>query len=87
MTDTTYLPGEWYGWRLSGRHLVSPHGDRLTRERLDGLVWRDHLEVQRAGYASRREAEHGHQRAHRTVRVKVIVVELADYRLHGLAAS
>jgi hypothetical protein len=34
---------EWYGWRLRGRLLVSPHGDRLTRERLEGIVFRETL--------------------------------------------
>lgn len=33
------LGGPWQGWRLAGRHLVSPEGDRVTVERLRGLLW------------------------------------------------
>jgi len=49
--------GEWYGWRLRGRHLVSPDGQRMTVERLKGLMWRDAMELRLAGYVSRRKAE------------------------------
>lgn len=50
-TQTAFFPGdfdftgEWYGWRLRGRLLISPHGDKLTRTRLDGIVWRESLRV------------------------------------------
>jgi hypothetical protein len=33
----------WHGWRLKGRLLVSPNGDRLTPERLQGIVIREAL--------------------------------------------
>ncbi len=36
---------EWYGWRLRGRHLVSEDGQRMTVERLRGLMWRDKMEL------------------------------------------
>ena len=78
------LPGDWKGWRLRGRHLVSPEGERITQERLSGLLWRDQLELRRAGYASRRRAEAA--RCDRQ-RVKVVVVELSQLRLHGVAAG
>ena len=47
------LPGEWYGWRLRGRLLISPHGDKLTRTRLEGIVWSEALRVRyvKAGLA------------------------------------
>lgn len=32
------LKDEWYGCRLPGRHLVSDHGQRMTIERLRGLL-------------------------------------------------
>lgn len=35
------LPAEWSGWRLAGRFLVSPDGDRITPERLRGLLFRE----------------------------------------------
>jgi hypothetical protein len=75
---------DWYGWRLRGRHLVSPDGQRMTRRRLEGLLWRDEMELRLAGFASRRNAEE--ERPKRQL-VKVIVVELAQMRVHGEAAS
>ena len=33
------LPGAWLGWRLRGRHLVSPHGDRISPARLRGILF------------------------------------------------
>ena len=32
------LEGAWLGWRLRGRDLVSPDGDRISPERLRGLM-------------------------------------------------
>jgi hypothetical protein len=32
---------DWYGWRLRGRHLVSDDGQRMTIDRLRGLLWGD----------------------------------------------
>lgn len=82
--NRTPLHGEWSGWELRGRDLVAPDGQRITPGRLRGLMWRDALELRRAGYASRRAAEKA-----RSLRqpVKVIVVELAALRFDGLAAS
>lgn len=34
------LRGPWTGWRLAGRNLVAPDGQRLSQERLRGLLWR-----------------------------------------------
>ena len=33
------LEGAWLGWRLRGRDLVSPDGDRISPERLRGLMF------------------------------------------------
>jgi len=33
---------EWTGWRLRGRHLVSPHGERITPQDLDRYLYRRH---------------------------------------------
>lgn len=85
MTDVD-LDGEWYGWRLRGRHLVSEDGQRMTLERMRGLMWRDKMELRRAGFASRRAAEEARRAAGRQL-VKVVVVELAEFRLRGVAAS
>jgi hypothetical protein len=77
---------EWYGWRLRGRHLVSDDGQRMTIERLRGLMWRDKMELRLAGYASRRAAEEARRAASRP-KVKVVVMDLDDYRHRGVAAS
>lgn len=77
---------EWYGWRLRGRHLVSEDGQRMTIERLRGLMWRDKMELRLAGYASRRAAEEAKRAASRP-KVKVLVIDLGEYRHRGIAAS
>jgi len=35
--------------RLRGRHLVSEDGQRMTVERLRGLMWRDKMELRLKG--------------------------------------
>ncbi len=35
------LHGDWAGWRMAGRCLVSPDGDRISPERLRGVLWRE----------------------------------------------
>jgi len=37
--NVTPLFGPWAGWRMAGRHLVSPDGDRITSRRLIGILW------------------------------------------------
>lgn len=34
-------PDHWRGWYFSGPNLISPHGDRITPERLSGILWRE----------------------------------------------
>jgi hypothetical protein len=77
------LVGPWQGWKLRGRHLVSPAGDRLSPERLAGLAWRDAMELRRAGFASRRKAE----QTKAGPLVRVVVINLQDYRERGLCAA
>jgi len=77
------LAGPWQGWRLRGRHLVTPGGERLTPERVAGLAWRDAMELRRAGYASRRAAE----RAAHGPTIRVVVVDLHEYRERGVSAA
>ncbi|GAA5008838.1 hypothetical protein [Pseudoluteimonas lycopersici] len=36
---TAPLYGPWHGWRTAGRYLVAPSGERLTVERVLGLLW------------------------------------------------
>lgn len=75
-----YLSGRFAGWRIAGNYLVSPHGDRMTPERLNGLVWRDQMELRLAGYASRRKAERDTKAKQYRPKVKVVIVELDDWR-------
>ena len=35
------LYGPWAGWRLAGRVLVSPDGDRISPERLRGILFQE----------------------------------------------
>ena len=37
------LTGTWQGWKLRGRELVSPDGDRISAERLRGLLFVESL--------------------------------------------
>ncbi|MEI2455335.1 DUF3653 domain-containing protein [Lysobacter firmicutimachus] len=78
---------EWYGWRLRGRHLVSEDGQRMTVERLRGLMWRDQMELRLAGFASRNAAERAKRAPGRGFKVKVVVIELADFRVGGVTAG
>lgn len=51
--DTDHIDpgGHWLGWRLRGRYLISPDGDRITPERLRGFLFTEAL---RARYARQR---------------------------------
>lgn len=48
------LPGEWAGWKLRGRWLLSPDGDKINPQALRGLLFRDASEkrLQRAQQAN-----------------------------------
>lgn len=39
VNSTADLSGEWAGWRLRGRVLISPDGDRISPARLRGLLF------------------------------------------------
>jgi hypothetical protein len=45
--NLTPLTGPWAGWRMAGRVLVSPDGDRIAPERLRGLMFREAMEARR----------------------------------------
>jgi hypothetical protein len=86
-TDRVDFEGDWYGWRLRGRHLVSPDGQRMTRTRLEGLMWRDASQLRLAGFPSRTAAESGKNGHQYGPRVKVVVVDLAEFRCNGLSIA
>ena len=75
-----YLTGPFAGWSVRGNYLVSPDGDRMTPERIAGLAGRDQMELRVAGFASRRKAEAGQRKAGQRQMVKVVVVDLGDFR-------
>ena len=37
--NKTPLYGHWAGWRMAGQCLVSPDGDRISPERLRGILF------------------------------------------------
>lgn len=77
----------WYGWRLRGRLLFAPDGTAITPERLRGLLWRDEMELRRAGFASRRKAEKDTRGRQYGPKVKVVIVDLNDLRVDGDGAA
>lgn len=46
--NKTTLHGPWSGWRMAGRFLVAPDRERITPERLRGLLWRETLKPKRS---------------------------------------
>lgn len=69
------LSGDWYGWKQRGHWLVSPSGDRISPERMKGLIWRLAQEECLAATQSRNAARKAVSRG----LVKVVVVDLADW--------
>lgn len=53
-------PDAWTGWRFSADRLVSPDGERITTERLAGLLWRQASEARLAALRARRKPRSGH---------------------------
>lgn len=58
--NRTRLNGPWEGWRMAGRDLVAPDGDRITPERLRGILWRQEAEARRDALRARRKPRSGH---------------------------
>lgn len=50
----TPLYGPWAGWRMAGRDLVAPDGQRIAPERLRGLLWRQESEARLAKARAKR---------------------------------
>lgn len=46
--NRTPLYGPWTGWRMAGRNLVSPDGDRINPRRLAGILWAENLRARSA---------------------------------------
>ena len=74
------LTGPWDGWRFAGRDLVAPDGQRISPERLRGILFRQELEARRDGLHARRK------QSERQL-VRVVLIDLASYRVNGVDAS
>ncbi len=79
------VPEPWVGWHFSpsGQHFISPDRQKITRQRLEGLIWRDAMELRRAGFASRRQAE----RHNKPGLVKVVQLRTADWHRDTFGTS
>lgn len=85
---------DWRGWHFAGRHLVTPHRDRVTAETLAHLVHmhrvRLHFEsgAGLATQAARARAKREKRLQGAQVAVKVIVVDLGAWKTrHGLGCA
>lgn len=70
------LTGPWAGWRLAGRDLVAPTGERIPERRLRGLLWRADASDLRDAARTRNAARKARQQS----MVKVVVVNLDSWR-------
>jgi hypothetical protein len=63
VNNTFDLHGLWTGWRFRGRVLVSPDGERISPERLRGILFREACEKRltrsRAAFSRGRDTAHG----------------------------
>lgn len=65
------LFGPWTGWRLAGRLLIGPGGERISPERLRGLVWTQETRQALDAAQAKRKAD---------PLVRVVVVRLSEFR-------
>lgn len=85
------LPNEhWSGWRIAGRHLVTPGRNRISVEILEHLVHMHQIRLhfERTGLQAQAHAakQRRIQRAQQAVRV--VVVDLGAWKArHGLGAA
>ena len=70
----TDLRADWLGWKQRGRYLVAPDGQRISPERMRGIMWRLEAEARRDAARARNAKRKVSQGS-----VKVVVVELADW--------
>jgi hypothetical protein len=53
------LTGPWTGWTLRGRVLISPHGDRVSASRVQGLMFVETLRIRRDAAQMRQQKRTG----------------------------
>lgn len=68
------LRADWLGWKQRGRYLVAPDGQRISPERMRGIMWRLDAEARRDAARARNAKRKVSQGS-----VKVVAVELADW--------
>jgi hypothetical protein len=71
----TELRADWLGWKQRGRYLVAPDGQRISPERMRGIMWRMDAEARRDAAKARNAKAKVLQGC-----VKVVVVDLADWQ-------
>lgn len=69
------LTADWLGWKQRGRWLVSPSGERISPERMKGILWRQQQEEHLSAARNRNSS----RKAVRRQMVKVVVVDLQDW--------
>ena len=69
------------GWKQRGRYLVSPDGQRISPERMRGIMWRMDAEARRDTARARNE-----KRKVLQGQVKVVVVDLADWHARNVGS-
>lgn len=76
----TDLTADWIGWKQRGKWLVSPQGDRISPERMKGILWR----IQAEDRLAIAKARNIRNKAVRQQSVKVVVVDLADWHARNV---
>lgn len=69
------LRADWLGWKQRGRYLVVPDGQRISPERMRGIMWRLDAEARRDAARARNAKRKVSQGS-----VKVVIVDLADWQ-------
>lgn len=77
------LTGPWAGWRLAGRDLVAPSGERIPERRLRGLLWHANAADLRDATRKKNAARKARQQS----MVKVVVVDLGEWRERHFGTS
>ena len=64
--------------------MIAPDGQHITQQRVEGILWRDEMELRRSGLQSRRRAE---KAVRQGSTVKVLVIDLAHWQAKHFGRS
>ncbi|WP_268738733.1 DUF3653 domain-containing protein [Luteimonas fraxinea] len=78
-----HLHGPWAGWRMAGKDLVGPDGTRISPTRMRGVLFRIEAEER----LQRARARSAKAKAVRRELVKVVVVDLGDWKRRHFGTS